>query len=538
MLSDTSEHGAPTSPRNVHGTTWALVCVSIYVSLLMYGLDMTIAADVQATIIVQFNSVDRLAWVGSGFLLGSVCSIFPVAAFYTTFDYKYIFIGSVSFFEIGSVICGAAPTMNALIVGRVIAGIGGSGIYIGTLNYLTALTSSHERGRYMSCIGLIWGVGAILGPVVGGAFSQSAATWRWAFYINLVVAAICAPIYIFCLPSIKPCKSIEGGAIRAVASFDWCGWILSTGASVCISFALTNGGNIWPWKDYRTIMFCVFFGVLITATTFQQRFRLFTTAEERLFPPPHILKNRTITLLNIQTAVTIASIFVPLYFIPLYFQFVHGDTAVDAAVRLLPFVLVFVTTSLLSGIFLPRINYYWLLYALSAIFITIGGALMFTVHINTSPAKVYGYSILLAIGSGLSSQAGYAIAGIKIASKGWPAVDIQRSISAQNFWQLCSSLLALLISGQIFQSLAARKLAVALSGHNFSDAEIRGAVAGLQSSLLKSLSPHLAAKAVNAITEAMRPVYILNIVYGCICLLASTVMKRERLFLKAVAPEP
>lgn len=109
------------------------------------------------------------------------------------------------FFEVGSVICGAAPTMDALIIGRVVAGIGGSGIYIGynfflvseklsgtlgltlrsTLNYLTVLTSSQERGRYMSGIGLVWGVGAILGPVVGGAFSQSPATWRWAFYINL-----------------------------------------------------------------------------------------------------------------------------------------------------------------------------------------------------------------------------------------------------------------------------------------------------------------------------------------------------------------
>lgn len=78
MVNETREHTAPTSPRNVHGLTWALVCISIYVSLMMYGLDMTIAADVQATIIVQFDSVDQLAWVGSGFLLGSVCSIFLV----------------------------------------------------------------------------------------------------------------------------------------------------------------------------------------------------------------------------------------------------------------------------------------------------------------------------------------------------------------------------------------------------------------------------------------------------------------------------
>lgn len=58
-----------------------------------------------------------------------------------------------------------------------------------TLNYFTALTTNQERGRYISCIGLVQGIDAILGPVVGGAFSGSSATWRWAFYINLFVTS-------------------------------------------------------------------------------------------------------------------------------------------------------------------------------------------------------------------------------------------------------------------------------------------------------------------------------------------------------------
>lgn len=78
VSTDTDGLVATASPREIHGIKWAVVCVSIYISCLMYGLDMTIAADVQATIIVQFDSVDQLAWVGSGFLLGSVCSIFPM----------------------------------------------------------------------------------------------------------------------------------------------------------------------------------------------------------------------------------------------------------------------------------------------------------------------------------------------------------------------------------------------------------------------------------------------------------------------------
>lgn len=107
------------------------------------------------------------------------------AALNSIFNKKHMFIASMILFEAGSALCGAAPTMNALIVGRVIAGVGGSGVYIGILNYFATCTTPTERGAYMSGMGLVWGVGAVLGPVVGGSFSTSSATWRWSFYLNL-----------------------------------------------------------------------------------------------------------------------------------------------------------------------------------------------------------------------------------------------------------------------------------------------------------------------------------------------------------------
>ena len=53
-----------------------------------------------------------------------------------------------------------------------------------------------------------WGLGAVLGPVIGGAFAVSSATWRWAFYINLAIGAVSAPAFLFCLPAIHPMKAI------------------------------------------------------------------------------------------------------------------------------------------------------------------------------------------------------------------------------------------------------------------------------------------------------------------------------------------
>jgi len=153
------------------------------------GLDTTIAATVQASVYEDLGNIEKLPWIGIGFPLGSVAVILLIGKLFGTFELKWLQIGSVVLFEAGSALCGAAPNPDALIVGRVIAGIGGAGMYIGALNYVSIFTQPHRRPIYNALIGLCWGVGAILGPVIGGAFSDSSAKWRWAFYINLPLAA-------------------------------------------------------------------------------------------------------------------------------------------------------------------------------------------------------------------------------------------------------------------------------------------------------------------------------------------------------------
>ena len=120
------------------------------------------------------------------------------------FNVKWYFISMVLGFEVGSAICGAAPTMDVLIFGRFVQGFFGCGVYAGGLTSVAMSTTNNERPLYFSGIVVVYGIGSVIGPVIGGAFAQSSATWRWSFYINLVVAAIFAPAMIFCLPSINP----------------------------------------------------------------------------------------------------------------------------------------------------------------------------------------------------------------------------------------------------------------------------------------------------------------------------------------------
>jgi MFS family permease len=127
---------------------WLVICVALYLGALLYGmlllhtlpnlpakpakgLDTTVAADVQAQVYEDLGHIENLQWIGLGFPMASAATILTFTRGYGLFNVKVLVISSFSVFEIGSALCGAAPTSNALIVGRVVAGIGGAGMYLG-----------------------------------------------------------------------------------------------------------------------------------------------------------------------------------------------------------------------------------------------------------------------------------------------------------------------------------------------------------------------------------------------------------------------
>lgn len=171
-------------PRSVGALRWVLAMAAAYTTCFIYGLDNTIVASIQGAVVTTFNEVEKLSWLGSGFPLGGVATILAHGKFYGCFEFKYLYLGNIAVFAIGSAVCGSAQNMNALIVGRVIAGIGASGMYLGTLGLISMFTTLKERSIYMGIVVVAWGTGTIIGPVIGGAFADSSATWRWAVSAN------------------------------------------------------------------------------------------------------------------------------------------------------------------------------------------------------------------------------------------------------------------------------------------------------------------------------------------------------------------
>ncbi|KAK9312634.1 major facilitator superfamily domain-containing protein [Lipomyces starkeyi] len=480
--------------RTIVGFRWFLVCLATFSANLLYGLDTTIAADIQAAVSNSFDNVTQMGWLGVGFTLGSVVTILPLGKAYAIFDTKWLFIGCLTMFAAGSALCGAAPSMNAMIVGRVWAGAGGAGMYLGTLNLASTTTTPREAAFYVGFIGFVYGGGCILGPTIGGSLADSAATWRWAFYLNLVLFDIMSPIYLSVIPSLprQPDKTF----LEKIKKLDWLGIILTAAIYVCFVLAFTFGGALWDWNDRRFIALVVLFVIFTIAFAITQYFAVFTNKSDRLFPC-EFLGNFQLVLLYICMACGGASLFVVVYYIPFYFLFVHGESGIEAAVRLLPFICIYVAAILSCGYAMPQTGYHKVWYLFTGIVLTAGGAAMYTMKTTSPAAHVYGFSVLLGLGLTVS-QAGYDVTTRLV-----KADKISEAIQFMNISQGQSQLLGLVIASAIFQSEAFRGMKDLLGGMGFSDSEIQGAIAGSRSQLLETISPELRAKCLDIIVHVI-----------------------------------
>jgi MFS family permease len=141
----------------------------------------------------------------TGYLLTTAAFQLFYGRVYSNSSVKYTFLAAIFIFELGSLICGLAPTSTALIVGRAVAGTGGAGIAPGALIVVSHWVPLRVRPIFTTSTGLVYAVASVLGPILGGVFTTKL-TWGWCFYINLPFGAIAILAIFFCL---NPEKSAE-----------------------------------------------------------------------------------------------------------------------------------------------------------------------------------------------------------------------------------------------------------------------------------------------------------------------------------------
>lgn len=220
--------------------------------------------------------------------------------------------------------------------------------------------------------GFTFGIGNVVGPVVGGAFADSKATWRWGFYVNLCIIGLLSPVYLFLIPSFKPQQSRS--ILSRLRDLDGAGTVLSIGSLVCLVMAINFGGTLYSWNSAQIIVFFIFAVLVLLLFAVQQYFAFLTKEASRLFPVV-FLRDKEALLLFILTATFNSAGFIPIYYIPTYFQFTRGDSPLQSAVRLLPLIAFITFLILVNGGYLSKGGYYMPWFLVGSVLTLVAGVL-------------------------------------------------------------------------------------------------------------------------------------------------------------------
>ncbi|KAI3390931.1 hypothetical protein diail_8346 [Diaporthe ilicicola] len=432
------------------GLKLTIIMLGLELAVLCVALDNTIVATAIPKITQQFHALDDVGWYGSAYLLTLCAFQLFFGRLYQRFSVKWVFLACLFIFELGSLICGVAPSSTALIVGRAVAGVGAAGIFSGALIIIAFSTPLEKRAIYTALVSAVFGIASVVGPLLGGVFTDKV-TWRWCFYVNLPFGGATAVALVFFLdsPQREAQPRVNETLRQKVMHFDPIGNLIFLPCIVCILLALQWGGTTYPWSDARIVALLVLFGVLLIAFVGVQ----FWMGEDATVPV-RIARQRSVGSAAVFTACVGAAFFTMVYYLPIWFQAIRGASATDSGIDTLPMMISTTVGNIIGGAFVSITGYYTpMMYALPPL-ASVGAGLMTTWTIDVSTGQWIGYQILFGLGIGLGMQQGMVAAQASL-----PLADTAIGTALQVFAQMFGGSLFVSVAQNVFITGALKGLA-------------------------------------------------------------------------------
>ncbi|KAI1316709.1 hypothetical protein EDD11_009598 [Mortierella claussenii] len=460
-----------------------VVFIALMLGVFLAALDQTIVSVCTTKIANDFHALADVPWVGTAYLLTSTSFQPLYGRFSDIFGRKTTFLFGLIIFMIGSALCGAAQSMTMMIVARAIAGVGAGGIMSMVMIIITGIVSLRDRGKYQGLIGACFGLSSVIGPLLGGVFTDKA-TWRWAFFINLPIGAItvAATLKLLHLPHTM------GSFREKMKRVDFLGSLTLICGLILILLPLNWGGSKYEWNSGIIIgLFCAGFAVLIVFCLIEWK-----VAAEPIIPF-HLFKNRSNSAVFATSLFLGMGFFGVMFFVPLYFQIVRQETATRAGLEMLPLVVGLLISTIGSGAMVSKWGKYrpfiWVGFVVAAT----GAGLLTLLSEHSSRGAELGYLFVQGVGIGLSLQTTVLAIQSSVEPK-----DIAVATANATFFRTVGSALGVAIIGTVFNNAVKSNLEPLI----MMNPDVARVIA--DSYLAPSFGPEMEAQILHAYMEALR----------------------------------
>ncbi|MQS39414.1 MDR family MFS transporter [Streptomyces katsurahamanus] len=508
----------PMSPAPGEGQNRRSVLVAIgalLLGMLLAALDQTIVSTALPTIVSELGGLEHLSWVVTAYLLASTAATPLWGKLGDQYGRKKLFQTAIVIFLIGSALCGVAQDMLQLIAFRALQGLGGGGLMVLSMAIVGDIVPPRERGRYQGLFGGVFGASSVLGPLLGGFFTDNL-SWRWVFYINLPIGVV-ALIVIAAVLHI-PVRSTPH-------RIDYLGTFLIASVATCLVLVASLGGTTWAWSSAQIIGLAVLGMVLLA---------LFVLVERRAAEPVlplGLFRIRTFTLVSVISFIVGFAMFGTMTFLPTFLQVVHGISPTLSGVHMLPMVVGMLLASTVSGQLVSRTGR-WKVFPIAGTGVTAIGLLL--LHRLTETSSTWQISLYFFVfGSGLGLVMQVLVLVVQNAVS---YADLGVATSGATFFRSIGASFGVAIFGTIFSNGLGSRLDEALRGRAVPPGADAGALAADPQGIPK-LPPDLRQPVIHAFSTAITSVFLYAVPVVLVAFAVAWFLKEDRLRGSVTAPD-